>query len=117
MKMFFSMVVFGLCVTMMPSLHAEEAEGVLCGGWQIQPQLNADSLDIFQKGAVSVKEYRLKPISYATQVVAGLNYCFLCTAEPKKKGNWGSYAVLNLYVNLQGKVEMTGFRLIPLQVE
>ncbi|MDO5113069.1 MAG: hypothetical protein Q4E67_01710, partial [Planctomycetia bacterium] len=112
MKTLVSLFVLGLCFTLTPVMLAEEeAKEILCGGWQIQPILDAPSLEVFQKGAALVKDYRLKPISCATQVVAGLNYCFLCAAQPEKMGETGSFAVLNLYVNLQGKVEMTGFRL------
>lgn len=97
---------------------AEAGTEMLCGGWTVQEEIDADARRTFAKGAKQVSQYRLTPISCSTQVVAGLNYCFLCVARPGQGPTAGrsAYAALNLYEDLSGNVEVTGFRLIPLQV-
>jgi len=104
---------FALCTFTSAGLWAAETDG-LCGGWTVHEELDAEALADFQKGAAQVKGYTLRPISCSTQVVAGLNYCFLCSV---KKNGRVSYGALNLYRNLRGEVEVSDFRLIPMKKE
>lgn len=105
--------VCGVCLAENP-----ESEEVICGGWMLQPKIDADALDVFQKAAEQVKSYSLAPISCSTQVVAGINYCFLCTVKPKKSPSGRvAYGALNVYQNLQGNVEVTNLRIIPMNAE
>ena len=44
---------------------------------------------------------------YATQIVAGRNHCFLCTATPVVPDAESYFAFVFLYEDLEGNVELT----------
>lgn len=50
----------------------------LCGGYTAQREISAEELEMFKKATTEMEE-ELTPLSVATQVVAGINYRFVCT--------------------------------------
>jgi len=72
----------------------EEEREILCGGFTGQRDLTAEDLEIF-RSALGPAADTLFPISVATQVVAGLNYRFVCNAPSGQK-------TVTVYQDLQG---------------
>lgn len=64
------------------NLREGKTEEMLCGGFTEQRSLAAEDSAVFT--AATAKDYaylNLKPLSVATQVVAGTNYLFYCTMQ------------------------------------
>jgi len=63
------------------NLEAGKTDEMLMGGYSEQRPLTAEDSTVF---AAATKDYaylKLAPLSVATQVVAGMNYLFLCTTS------------------------------------
>lgn len=59
------------------------------GGWTSHHEPDEDAMQVFSEALRGFARVKYTPITVATQVVAGINYCFLCDAmtlakEPKK---------------------------------
>ncbi|BAL94786.1 hypothetical protein [Rubrivivax gelatinosus] len=55
----------------------------MAGGWsQFRFELSESDRDVFNGAMHGLVGVGYKPLAVATQVVAGLNYCFLCKAHP-----------------------------------
>ncbi len=75
--------------------------GGLDGGWQVREDLSIteEAQAAFDK---AVKDSEQKAVALlGTQVVAGINYCFLC-----RTGMTPSYQLVYIYENLQGDAEV-----------
>ena len=82
----------------------------LAGGWaQAESPVVTDELkDVFEKGLEGLLGVDYTPVALvSSQVVAGMNYCFLCEATVVYPGAETSYALVFLYKDLQGSVEIT----------
>ena len=77
----------------------------LVGAYTGQREPTAEELNLFRKVAPS-SEMELTPISVSTQVVAGLNYKFLCSYEDKTDGSKGRCLIV-IYKDLQGNASHT----------
>lgn len=65
----------------------EKTTQFLCGGYTTQRELTHDD-SLFFENVVSNTEYKeLMPQSVATQVVAGINFHFVCIDKTNKKFN------------------------------
>lgn len=67
--------------TFLENLHAGKTEEMLCGGFSKQRPLNGDDLKVFKEATKEYGYLNLKPMSVATQVVAGTNYLFTCEMQ------------------------------------
>lgn len=79
----------------------------LCGAYTGQRAVTAEEMELFESviGTIdTITEYT--PVSVATQVVAGLNYKFLCRYDDRNGSTGDCYVVI--YQPLQGDPELTG---------
>ena len=87
-----------------------EAAEQLVGGWT-RPESTAISEEakaVFEKGMEGFVGVDYHPVALlGTQVVAGRNYCFLCEATVVYPGAETGYALVYLYEDLKGNVEIT----------
>lgn len=87
------------------------AEAPLVGGWQTTqeaavPEEVAQALEKAMEGLMGAT---WEPVALlGTQLVAGTNYCLLCRITPVVPDPVGHYALVYLYVDLQGNAEILG---------
>ncbi len=95
-----------LTVSVMIPAPAEER---LMGGWTIADpiELTPERMDIFDKGLENLVGVDYTPIAYlGSQVVAGVNHCFLCKAKAVYPGAEAYLALVYLYQNPEGEVSV-----------
>ncbi len=83
---------------------------LLFGGWDtdVDPEITDELKAIFEKGIEGLLGVTYEPYSYyASQIVAGRNHCFLCTATPVVPDAEPYFAFVFLYEDLEGNVELT----------
>ncbi|MBQ3403843.1 MAG: hypothetical protein IJG63_00290 [Oscillospiraceae bacterium] len=88
---------------------AAEAE-MITGGWTRaeSPVITDDIAALVDKGTESLLGATYTPVAYvANQVVAGMNHCVLCKQELAVPDAVPTYALLVLYEDLNGNVEVT----------
>ncbi len=96
-----------LVSTVLPAV----AEAPQMGGWQATedaavPEEVALALEKAMEGLMGAT---WEPVALlGTQVVAGTNYCLLCRITPVVPDPVGHYALVYLYVDLQGNAEILG---------
>lgn len=83
----------------------EEQAKTLCGGYTDQRDLSEEDIAFF-KEVTAGEELVLTPVSVATQVVAGVNYKFLCRYEDKAAGESGNCTV-TIFRDLKGNAKVT----------
>lgn len=85
-------------------------DGPMPGGWSQtdSPVLTDEDRDIFEKAAKSLIGTELEPLARVSeQVVAGMNYCYVCADTPMYPGGETTYTLAYVYQDLQGNVTMT----------
>jgi len=90
--------------------ESDALSGLLLGGWNtdVDPEITDELKAVFEKGIEGLLGVTYEPYSYyATQIVAGRNHCFLCTATPVVPDAEPYFAFVFLYEDLQGNVELT----------
>ena len=92
---------------------AEEAESVnaggMAGGWSVSEDtgLTEDQRNLFEKALEGLVGVNYEPTAYlGSQVVAGLNHCFLCKATVVYPGAQPTYKLVYIYENLDGNAEV-----------
>ena len=90
----------------------DEEGNVLAGGWQIPetPEMTEEAQAAFEKACETLTGGVYTPVALlATQVVAGMNYSILCSAEPstsvENPETW--YTIIHVYADLDGNAEIT----------
>ena len=82
----------------------------IVGGWQASEsaEITKELRTVFEKAAVEYTGVDFVPVAFlSSQVVAGINYCFLCEATPVVPGSKTNYALVYIYENLEGNAEIT----------
>ena len=82
----------------------------LAGGWTVpdSPEPDEAALAAFEKATADVEGTSYLPVALlSTQVVAGINYRFLCEAHPGINEDETEYDVLLIYEDLDGNAELT----------
>ena len=84
----------------------------LDGGWQNVPceaaELPEDAQAAFDKALDGLVGAEYTPVALlSTQVVAGMNYCILCQITPVVPDATPTWALVYIYADLQGNVEIT----------
>lgn len=90
-------------------------EGVM-GGWSQaeSPEITEDLRAVFDKAAEGLVGVDYDPIALvSSQVVAGMNYCFLCEAKAVAPGAESSCALVTVCADLNGGAEITGIVMLP----
>ncbi|MBQ8543831.1 MAG: hypothetical protein IJ434_01545 [Alistipes sp.] len=85
----------------------EESQGVV-GGYSKPRNLTDEDIALFEQATAQLQGVEYKPMNVATQIVAGVNYRYLCKArridESGKKGK-RFYAAIVVYKPLAGQGE------------
>lgn len=94
------------------SESATMAEPIV-GGWTIfSCDITKEANKAFEtalKGHVGVK---YSPVSFASQMVSGMNYSFFCNAKGVYPGADNQAAIVDIYQPLEGDPHITEIRLI-----
>lgn len=96
-------------------VETDLGDGPMPGGWSQtdSPTLTDEDRDIFAKAAKSVIGTELEPLARVSeQVVAGMNYCYVCADTPMYPGG-EAYTLAYVYQDLQGNVTMTDYKPLP----
>ena len=95
-------------------LAVEEAAtpmiGQTVGGWSIaeDAELTDDQRRLFAKALEGLVGVGYEPVAYlGSQVVAGLNHCFLCKATVVYPGAEPAYKLVYIYESLDGNASLT----------
>lgn len=83
------------------------AEAIIVGGWSKYHALTPEDKLVFDEAMKGLIGVDYKPQSVSTQVVAGMNYRFKCSASvPPSDVMWE--AIVEIYQPLDGKPYVTG---------
>lgn len=92
-------------------LSGKEPESIAAsGGWGLatSPEITDDLQAVFDKATEALAGATLTPVAYiGSQVVAGMNYRFLCKAVATVPDATGEYVVVTIYNDLQNNAEIT----------
>ncbi len=83
------------------------------GGWAEQRPLTKEDQAVFDEAMKGFVGVGYKPKSVATQVVAGVNYRFICDAQPVYPGARPYEAMVEIYKPLEGSAVITHISRIP----
>ena len=92
------------------SAAAGVAEGSLSGGWNVAENtaITEENKAILEKALEKLVGVTYEPIAYlGSQVVAGLNHCFLCKATVVYPDAVPSLALVYIYEDLSGNAQIT----------
>ena len=84
--------------------------GQTVGGWNIaeDTELTDDQRSLFEKALEGLVGVGYEPVAYlGSQVVAGLNHCFLCKATVVYPGAEPAYKLVYIYESLDGNASLT----------
>ncbi len=90
-------------------LGGDGAPGALVGGWtpSASPELSEDRLAVFEKALEGLVGVSYTPVAYlGSQVVAGMNHCYLCQAQLVYPGAQPSYKLMYIYEAPDGSCEI-----------
>lgn len=83
------------------------AEAIIVGGWSKYHKLTPEDKLVFDEAMKGMVGVKYTPESVSTQVVAGMNYRFKCSASmPPADVIWE--AIVEIYQPLDGKPYVTG---------
>lgn len=93
-------------------------KGMMTGGWAVAKSnaVTEQQMKYFKEAIVPINGYFYEPVALVgTQVVSGVNYCFLCKSTLDQKNGTGTLKYTYIYVNTQGEASFMGDRdvLIP----
>lgn len=80
------------------------------GGWSALRELNDDDRKVFDKAFTSFVGVDYKPLLVESQVVAGMNYRFICNAVPVTATPETYAAVVTIWSKVDGSVEITDIK-------
>ena len=102
------------CKANAQSLVVEKAAapmiGQTVGGWTAAEDtaLTDDQRSLFEKALEGLAGVGYEPVAYlGSQVVAGLNHCFLCKATVVYPGTEPTYKLVYIYEDLDGNASLT----------
>ena len=82
----------------------------LVGGWTVaeNSEVAEDQKAVFDKAVEKLLGVNYEPVAYlASQVVAGVNHCFLCKATVVSPNAAPAYKLVYIYQDLQGNATVT----------
>lgn len=83
----------------------QQEKTILCGGYTGQRPLEASDRELFRRATTGMTGVSYTPESVATQVVAGTNYRFICTAKTATPGPETYEAEIIVFQPLPGQGE------------
>lgn len=84
------------CVSCDGIFNSSPKETVV-GGYSEAHKLSAEERALFDSVAAEVAGVKYTPINVSTQIVAGVNYRFLCKGKEQERGGKKFYAVIVVY--------------------
>lgn len=102
-------LLLALTLCAMALLPALAEGGMLTGGWTATEDaaVTEDALSAFTKAMDGFVGSTVEPVALlGTQVVAGLNYCFLCRVTPVVPNAVSHYALVYVYAALDGSAQL-----------
>lgn len=109
-----------LLVLLILCVSAAMAEQGLVGGWTVSPspEVTEEQLLLFEKGLSETVGVAYTPVAYlGSQLVAGVNHCFLCRATVVYPDAQPYYALAYLYEALDGNVSLLQVQALELGLE
>ena len=103
------------------TLLAASVCAVADGAWSVRTSVSAMSIDrnarrAFSEAMEGYAGYAVRPLALlGTQVVAGVNYCFLGYGTAATSRPAGSLCKVYVYAGPDGRAELAGIREIPLK--
>lgn len=99
---------FPSCERVSEIFNAQKAQEGIVGGYSKPRNLTDTDVALFEQATAQLQGVEYKPMNVATQIVAGVNYRFLCKArridESGKKGK-RFYAAIVVHKPLAGQGE------------
>ena len=99
-------------------------QDIISGGWEINegstlPKDNPEAMQAFKKTTRDLVGYRYQVVAVlGSQVVAGMNYAYLCTAKMSAPQAKTEYRIITVYENLSGEASVTSAQnLLPVSQE
>ena len=87
------------------------SEGMLAGGWTLRDltePMTEEEVALFEKAFEGFVGVGYEPVAIlSTQVVAGMNYCFLCRATTVTAQPVTYWAYVYIYADLEGNAEVS----------
>lgn len=86
------------------------SDGPMAGGWFLteSPVLTDEAKSTFTKALEGYEGAVLQPLALVSQqVVAGMNYCYVCAYTPSEPNAQTTYALAWVYRDLQGGAQIT----------
>jgi hypothetical protein len=77
------------------------------GGWSDWNEVTQKEKDVFDPAIRSIVGVKYTPLFFASQVVAGMNYCFLCKGMIINKEQTMIVASVHIYKPLSGEPHVT----------
>ena len=85
----------------------------LFGGWgDFSFTITPEAKKVFDQALKGLVGVNYTPLAFATQVVKGLNYCFLCEGKVVTPGLPEFAALIYVYAPLEGPPHITGIKRI-----
>jgi len=79
------------------------------GGWgDFSFTITPEARNVFDQALKGLMGVQYTPLAFATQVVSGLNYCFLCEGKVVYPGMPEFAALIYVYAPLEGHPHITG---------
>ncbi len=97
-----------------------ETTGNISGGWTTakSAKITKAKKKMFNKAMEGLTGVDYEPVAYlGSQVVAGTNHCFLCKATVVYPGTTPYYALVYIYKDLDGNVELLDVQNLSLGVK
>ena len=116
MKRFF-MIMITVCLAMSAFSQSAQAEQ-LVGGWELpeSPTITEELQEIFDLATEGMLGVTYTPVALlGTQLVAGMNYRYLCEARVVYPGVSPYYVQLTVYRDLQGNAVITAIEAVESQ--
>lgn len=111
MKKFVALLIASLMLlTAAFALADALAEAPVAGGWSVaaSAEITEEKQALFEKAMAELLGVNYEPVAYlGSQVVAGLNHCFLCRATVVYPNAAPSLVLVYIYENLEGNAQMT----------
>jgi len=88
-------------------------QDIISGGWAVNqdstlPKDNPEAMQAFKKATGDLEGYRYQVVAVlGSQVVAGMNYSYLCTAKMSVPQAKTEYRIVTVYENLNGEANVT----------
>ncbi|CAK7056187.1 hypothetical protein CUZ56_01991 [Saezia sanguinis] len=85
----------------------------MVGGWSEQKPLTKEDKAVFDEALTGFVGVQYVPVSVATQIVAGMNYRFICDAKIVIPNAQPYKAMVEIHKPLQGKAMITNIHRLP----